>query len=189
MEPHPPITEPAPKVQLVRRSLVSDEIPLVLGMSIADHGRLHDGETVLKLTRQGNNSNIYNDEPFMVWVPEHALQDLDAEAVYEYWENLPGGRDYQLGYMHKWAANLRSGRDEQHNVKWEIFKIRDCRLRGGEMDMLVHWQGYREEESSWIAERDLAQQAPEAVAFFWKQHNDPTRVEPKKKIQGSLSRG
>ncbi|EFQ36355.1 chromo domain-containing protein [Colletotrichum graminicola] len=184
MKPKSSHKEQAPRVEIVPSSQVSDVIPLVVGMYIAGHGRMRDGETVLKLTRQSNN---LDDEPFVAWVPEHTLQYLDADAVYEYWEDLPGGRDHQLGYVQKWNANIAAGLNKQHGIPWEIFKINECRIRNREMEMLVHWQGYREEESSWIAERDLKQQAPQMVSFFWEQQNDPTAVVSKQWTQTSLS--
>ncbi|KAK1566087.1 chromo domain-containing protein [Colletotrichum navitas] len=185
MKPKSPHKDQAPKVEIVPSTRVSEEIPLVVGMYIAGHGRMRDGETVLKLTRQSNN---LDDEPFVAWVPEHTLQYLDADAVYEYWEDLPGGRDYQLGYVEKWNANIAAGLNKQHGITWEIFKISECRVRNREMEMLVHWQGYREEESSWIAERELKQQAPQMVSFFWEQQNDPTAVVSKQWTQTSLSK-
>ncbi|KAK2037432.1 chromo domain-containing protein [Colletotrichum somersetense] len=127
-------------------------------MVITGHARLNDGETVLKLT----------------------LTE-DAGAVYHYWESLPGGRDYQLGYMHQWAANRRLGCDDQHSVKWEIFRVLDFRVRKAETELLVHWQGYREEESIWVPERDLDQQSPEAVTFFWNHHMKSDQVAPRER--------
>ncbi|KAK1978960.1 chromo domain-containing protein [Colletotrichum cereale] len=151
-------------------------------MVIAGHARLHDGETDMKLAI--GNDNVDSDErAFIAWVPEHTLQAEDAGAVYQYWESLPGGRDYQLGYMHQWATNRRLGRDEQHDVKWEIFRVLDFRVHRGEMELLVHWQGYRKEESSWVLERDLDQQSPEAVTFFWKQHSKSAKVAPGQTIR------
>ncbi|KAK2029675.1 chromo domain-containing protein [Colletotrichum zoysiae] len=184
MKPKSPRKELAPKVDIIPTSQVKDEIPLVVGMYIAGHGRMRDGETVLKLTRQSNN---LDEEPFVAWVPEHTLQYLDAEAVYEYWEDLTGGRDFQLGYAHQWNENIAAGRDKQYGINWEIFRIIECRVRNGSMEMLVHWQGYREDEATWIAERDLKQQAPKTVAFFWEQQNDPTAVVAKQRAQISLS--
>ncbi|KAK2029679.1 chromo domain-containing protein [Colletotrichum zoysiae] len=174
--PHPPIDkEPAPKVPFVRRAFVSEELPDFPGMVITGHARLNDGETVLKLTLV-NEWGEDDERSFLAWVPEHTLQTEDAGAVYHYWESLPGGRDYQLGYMHQWAANRRLGRDDQHNVKWEIFRVLDFRVRKSETELLVHWQGYREEESSWVSEWDLDQQSPEAVTFFWKHHMKSDQV-------------
>ncbi|KAK1956020.1 hypothetical protein LY78DRAFT_674678 [Colletotrichum sublineola] len=184
MQPHPPIdNEPAPKVPLVRRALVSEVLPRFRGMVIAGHARLHDGETVLKLMMVDEKVEEDEERAFLAWVPEHTLQANDADAVYEYWEGLPGGRDYQLGYMHQWAENRRLGRDEQHNVEWEIFRILNFRVRKGQVELLVHWQGYREEESSWVLERDLDQQSPEAVTFFWKQHLKSGKVPPRQRMR------
>ncbi|KAK1994691.1 hypothetical protein LX36DRAFT_672973 [Colletotrichum falcatum] len=182
-QPHPPIDrEPAPKVPLVRRALVSEELPGFPGLVVTGHARIHDGETVLKLTL-GDGEARDNEKALVAWVPEHTLQIEDAEAIYRYWESLPGGRDYQLGYMHQWAANRRLGRDEQHNVKWEIFRVLDFRVRKGHTELLVHWQGYREDESSWVLERDLDQQSPEAVTFFWKQHLKSAKAAPRRKTR------
>ncbi|EFQ36352.1 chromo domain-containing protein [Colletotrichum graminicola M1.001] len=151
-------------------------------MVISGHARLNDGETVLKLTL--GNDKVDNDErAFLAWVPEHTLQAKDPEAVYQYWESLPGGRDYQLGYVHQWAANRRLGRHEQHNVKWEIFRVSKFRVRKRETELLVHWQGYREEESSWVLERDIDQQSPEAVTSFWKEHIKSAKVAPRKRTR------
>ncbi|KDN69911.1 putative chromo domain-containing protein [Colletotrichum sublineola] len=183
-KPRSPYREPAPKVQVIHPSQVSKEIPLVVGMYIDGHGRMPDGETVLKLTRQSSN---LEEAPFLAWVPEHTLQYLDAEAVYEYWEELSGGRDYQLGFVHKWNANIAAGRNKQEGIKWEIFKISESRIRNREIELLVHWQGYREAESTWIAEQDLKRQAPKAVSYFWEVQNDPTAVVSKQWTQTSLS--
>ncbi|KAK1994694.1 hypothetical protein LX36DRAFT_713690 [Colletotrichum falcatum] len=183
-KPKSPPKEQAPHVEIIPRSEVAEVVPLVMGMYIAGHGRMRDGETVLKLTRQ---SNSIDEPPFLAWVPEHSLQYLDSDAVYEYWEDLPGGRDYQLGYVAKWNANIAAGRDKQEGIRWEIFRISECRVRNREMELLVHWQGYREQESSWIPERDLKRQAPKTVAFFWEQQNDPTAVVSKQWTQSSLS--
>ncbi|KAK2036524.1 hypothetical protein LZ31DRAFT_483532, partial [Colletotrichum somersetense] len=83
--------------------------------------------------------------------------------------------------------NIAAGRDKQYGINWEIFRIIKCRVRNGSVEMLVHWQGYREDEATWIAERDLKQQAPKTVAFFWEQQNDPTAVVAKQRTQTSPS--
>ncbi|KAK2054517.1 hypothetical protein LY76DRAFT_638361 [Colletotrichum caudatum] len=93
--------------------------------AITGHARLNNGGTVLKLTLV-NDKGEDDERASLAWVPEPTLQTEDAGAVNHYWESLPGGRDYQLGYMHQWAANRRLGRDEQHSVKWEIFRVLDC---------------------------------------------------------------
>jgi Chromo (CHRromatin Organisation MOdifier) domain len=50
--------------------------------------------------------------------------------------------------------------------RYETEEVIDSRLRYRKLEYLVRWKGYRHEENSWIAERDL--EAPDLIVTFYK---------------------
>src|SRR6516164_9145336 len=66
----------------------------------------------------------------------------------------------------------------QDSLRYEVERIEDSRLRRGRLEYLIKWRGFTEDNNTWEPATNV-DQAPQAVADFYKRHPGAPRQIPR----------